>query len=225
MSNHQKRDQAKQRKRLDREKQIRKARNTAHNISLRDYILQLSRGPWGGCYETGSLGMNQLFCVRKTMSGFGASIFLLDEYCLGIKDADVIRDVDVAVIEDQVRERDGRMVTPAYALKKLNALIAWAREIGFDPHAKAYLAMEIFRNVDPDTCGDSFAFGRPEDGKPMFISGPKDSPERIRSVVSKLQRLGQDNYHFMISTPEVFRPALAQELDQADSEEVEREIS
>ena len=89
MSNHQKRDQAKKRKRLDREKQIRKTRNTAHNISLRDYILQLSRGPWGGCYESGSLGMNQLFCVRKTMSGFGASIFLLDEYCLGIKDADV----------------------------------------------------------------------------------------------------------------------------------------
>jgi hypothetical protein len=224
VSNQQKREQAKQRKRLVREKQYRKARNTAHNISLRDYILQLSRGPWGACYESGTLGMNQLLCVRKTMSGFGASVFLLDEYCLGVKDADVIRDVDVAVIEDQVRQRDGRMVTPAYALKKLTALIAWAREIGFDPHAKAYLAMEIFRDVDPDSCRDPFAFGRPEDGKPMFISGPKDSPDRIRSVLNKLQRLGQDNYHFMISTPEVFRHALVQELDEADSEDAEREI-
>jgi hypothetical protein len=213
MSTHEQGKQKKQLKRRAREKEVRKSRNVAHNISLRDYVLQLARGAWDNCYEAGGQGMHQLICIRKTHAGYGASVFLLDEYCLGVKDAEIVQNIDLSFFEDSMRQRDGRLVTPAYALKKLKALIAWAREIGFEPHAKTHLAMEIFREIDSEACPNSFAFGRPEDGKPMFISGPFDGPDRIQAVLSKLQRLGKDNHHFAIAISDAYRhPLLAEHL-------------
>ena len=213
MSSNPHRKQAKQQKRRTREKEVRKARNISQNISLRDYALQLSRGQWCNCYESGHMGMSNLICIRKTYTGHGASMFLLDEYCLGIKDADILRDVELSSIDEQMMERGGRVVSPAYALKKITALIAWARQIGFDPHTKTYVAMEIFRGVEPSDCHETFSFGRPEDGQPMYISGPYDSPDRIRSILGKLQRLGPDNHSFAVGIDDSLRRSLMLDSD------------
>ena len=213
MSSNPHRKQAKQQKRRTREKEVRKARNISQNISLRDYALQLSLGQWCNCYESGHMGMSNLICIRKTYTGHGASMFLLDEYCLGIKDADILRDVELSSIDEQMMERGGRVVSPAYALKKITALIAWARQIGFDPHAKTYVAMEIFRGVEPSDCHETFSFGRPEDGQPMYISGPYDSPDRIRSILGKLQRLGPDNHSFAVGIDDSLRRSLMLDSD------------
>ena len=213
MTSNQHRKQVKQLKRRVREKEVRKARNLSQNISLRDYVLQLSRGQWCTCYESGHMGMSNLICIRKTYTGHGASMFLLDEYCLGIKDADILRDVELSSIDEQMMERGGRVVSPAYALKKITALIAWARQIGFDPHTKTYVAMEIFRGVEPSDCHETFSFGRPEDGQPMYISGPYDSPDRIRSILGKLQRLGPDNHSFAVGIDDSLRRSLMLDSD------------
>jgi len=215
MTSNQHRKQAKQLKRRAREKEIRKAHNVSHNISMRDYMLQLARGQWCGCYESGHLGISNLICVRKTYTGYGASMFLLDEYCLGVKDADILRNVQLSSLEEQMKERDARVVSPAYALKKILELIAWAREIGFDPHTKTHLAMEIFRGIDPSDCRESFTFGRPEDGQPMYISGPYDSPERIRSILAKLQRLGPDNHSFAVGIDDSLHRSLMLDRDES----------
>ncbi len=215
MTSNQHRKQVKQLKRRVREKEVRKARNLSQNISLRDYVLQLSRGQWCKCYESGHMGLSNLICVRKTYTGYGASMFLLDEYCLGIKDADILRDVQLSSLEEQMMERDARVVSPEYALKKINALIAWAREIGFDPHSKTYVAMEIFRGVEPGDCPETFSFGRPEDGQPMYISGPYDSPDRIRSILGKLQRLGPDNHSFAVGIDDSLRRSLTLDSDES----------
>lgn len=226
MSSNQHKKQAKQLKRRTREKEIRKAQNVSHNISLRDYALQLARGQWCGCYESGRLGISNLICVRKTYTGYGASIFLLDEYCLGVKDADILRHIQLSSIEEQMKERDARVVSPAYALKKILELIGWAREIGFDPHPKTHLAMEIFRGIDPSDCHETFTFGRPEDGQPMYISGPHDSPDRIRSILGKLQRLGPDNHSFAVGIDDSLRRSLMLEInDSEDSPLDERNIA
>jgi hypothetical protein len=213
MTSNQHRKQVKQLKRRVREKEVRKARNLSQNISLRDYVLQLSRGQWCKCYESGHMGMSNLICIRKTYTGHGASMFLLDEYCLGIKDADILRDVELSSIDEQMMERGGRVVSPAYALKKITALIAWARQIGFDPHTKTYVAMEIFRGVEPSDCHETFSFGRPEDGQPMYISGPYDSPDLIRSILGKLQRLGPDNHSFAVGIDDSLRRSLMLDSD------------
>ncbi|MCU0707775.1 MAG: hypothetical protein MUF23_05745 [Pirellula sp.] len=188
-------------KKRNREKEIRKAKNAASNQSTRDYVLQLARGAWHACFESGQFGMHHLICVRRTRAGFGASVFLIDELCLGVKDADVIRDVSMESLRDSILERGGSEVSPAYALKKLQAVIEWSRGIGFEPHPKTPLAMQIFRDVDPNDCSSTFSFGRPEDGKPMFMAGPFDGPERIQATLQKLQKLGQGNYHFVFGDP------------------------
>lgn len=223
MSGSQHRKQAKQLKLRAREKEIRKARNVSLNISLRDYVLQLSRGQWCNCYESGHMGMNNLICIRKTYTGHGASMFLLDEYCLGIKDADILRDVQLSSLEEHMMARGGRVVSPAYSLKKINALIAWAHQIGFDPHPKTYVAMEIFRGIEPGDCHETFSFGRPEDGQPMFISGPHDSPDRIRSILSKLERLGTNNHSFAVGIDDSLRRSLMSDLAESHSPTSEEE--
>lgn len=186
-------------KKRKREKEVRKARNSASNVSSRDYVLQLARGAWHVCFETNKKGLNQIACVRRTPAGFGASVFLLDEYCLGIKDADVIRDVSMEGLRSMMDDRGGGIeVSPAYALKKIQALMEWARGIGFEPHPKTSMAMQIFRDVDPNECSLSFSFGRPEDGKPFYVSGPFDGPERIHAIIEKLQKLGEGNFHILV---------------------------
>lgn len=235
MSSDERRKQAKQQKRRAREKAVRKARNVSHNISLRDYVLQLSRGEWCNCYESGEMGMSDLVCIRKNYRGFGASMFLLDEYCLGVKDAKVRRDIQLSAIEEYMKDRGARIVSPSYALKKILTLIAWAREIGFEPNANTFLAMEIFRGVDPDACPETFAFGRPEDGKPMYISGPYDGPERIRAILATLQRLGPENHYFAVEAHDSLRRSLmlntaksqeqqSDEADQSDEAELLNEV-
>jgi hypothetical protein len=42
----------------------------------------------------------------------------------------------------------------------------------------------------------------------MYISGPYDSPDRIRSILNKLQRLGPDNHSFAVGIDDSLRRSL-----------------
>ena len=78
-------------------------------------------------------------------------------------------------------------------LKKMNSSLAWsrsqllalieqsleyARGNGFSPMSAVPKLLPIFGDVDSTACQEAFVFGGPE-GKPYFIRGPHDAPERI----------------------------------------------
>lgn len=74
---------------------------------------------------------------------------------------------------------------------------AYAAGLGL-PAAKDTPAVEaIFGDVDASTCAETFTFGK--NAKPLFVSGPNDTPARICAIIDALEKhLGGDGWDHMI---------------------------
>lgn len=184
-------------KKKQRSNQLAKLRNSRLNTSNRQIILAAAeRAPWIGCYLGGQSGMRTVFAIRQTRNGAVASVFLIDMYCLGIKDAFFIKDFDMESFRSRYAEAEMTTVSPEYALKLILDATAYAENIGFEPSSETGLCKLIFGNVDPTTCTEEFVFGR--NGKPTYTNGPNDSPEKQRSILDTLQKLGHGNFDFVL---------------------------
>ena len=193
-------------KKKQRTNQLAKLRNSRLNTSNRQIILAAAeRAPWIGCYLGGDSGMRTVFAIRQTRNGVVASVFLVDLYCLGVKDAFFIKDFDMESFRGRYAEAEMTTVSPEYALKLILDATAYARNIGFEPSSETGLCKLIFGNVDPKNCTEEFVFGR--NGKPTYTNGPNDSPEKQRSILDTLQKLGHGNYEFILGDaggPQIF---------------------
>src|SRR5437867_6457821 len=122
-------------------------------------------------------GLGTLLLARGlTPYDVALGTFLLDSYCLGIKDV-MFRVVDEDEFEMYV-ETMGAMspfisVEPSYARKLLRELAAWARSIGFPPHRDFAVVEQLFGDVSSDASDAVFHFGH--EGKPVYIPGPSES--------------------------------------------------
>jgi hypothetical protein len=75
--------------------------------------------------------------------------------------------------------------------------IAYARSLGLEPHADYRLAQRVFGGINPEECDQPFTFG--DQGKPLFIQSPNDSPEFVAHVMAQLERrCGQGNFHYIL---------------------------
>lgn len=183
-------------KRNKRSAEIKKQRNKSVNTSNRDFLLAAAKAPWVGCYMSEASGMYNIVAIRQSRSGPIACLFLADVYCLGVKDAYLIRSFDLGAFQEDARERDFETIPPAKALKLISKSIEYARGIGFEPHRDALTCSLIFSDVDANECTEEFEFG--SDGKPLYTSGPRDSRERQVMIMNTLAKLGEGNYHFML---------------------------
>ena len=150
------------------------------------------------------IGIGHVVIARELPSGLlGCGYFQVDPYCLGVKDAffgEIERDRLVShlgAINDTHTLVD---VAPARARKLIREAVAYAADLGLAP-AEDYAAVEaIFGDVDAGTCADAFTFGK--DGKPFYVTGPNDTPARIRVVTRTLQdRCGTGSWDYLIATP------------------------
>lgn len=184
-------------KKKQRTNDLNKQRNVRLNPSNRQVILSAAlRAPWIGCYVGGGAGMQTVYAIRQTRSGSVASVFLVDTYCLGIKDAFFIKNFDMEGFRNRTAQMESKSVSPEYALKFIQDAIAFAKNIGFDPSSQTGLCKMIFGNVDPTTCSEEFVFGL--NGKPTYMSGPYDSPDKQQSILETLGKLGTDGYSFAL---------------------------
>ena len=86
---------------------------------------------------------------------------------------------------------------PAYARKLVNEAAAYAADLGLPPPPDFHAIERLFGEVDAAACTETFTFG--QDGKPLYVPGPNDTPARIRQVLARLQaRLGPDGYHCIV---------------------------
>ncbi len=173
---------------------LKKQRNIKLNVSSREIILAAARAPWVGCYVSGGDGMHSVYAIRQTRNGTVASVFLVDSFCLGVKDSFFIRSFDLDAFRDRSRDRETQKVTPEHALKLIQDAIAYARGIGFEPSAETDIYKQIFGTTDAAECTTEFVFGR--DGKPLYMPGPHDSMEKQLRILRTLRPLGEGNYHF-----------------------------
>ena len=151
--------------------------------------------------EIFNAGIGQVIVSRATGSGMvAAGIFLVDIYCLGVKNAFPMLQPRT-VYENTMAQMDLNsplvQIEPACAKKLIKEAIDYARDLGFEPHEDYRVARKVLQDIDTALCQEQFTFGK--DGKPFFMSGPNDSPQRSRQIVETLERrCGVGGYHYLV---------------------------
>ena len=143
-------------------------------------------------------GLAQLLVARLRDDGrTDIAFFLVDLWCLGIKDAFLHDDATEAefraLITERIPEADRERLHPACAKKLLDGAIAYAERLGFAPHRDYRKARRALGGLDAADCPETFTFGR--DGQPFYVEGPHDTPERTQRVLAMLEaRCGADGF-------------------------------
>jgi hypothetical protein len=147
-------------------------------------------------------GLGWVLFSRELPNGsIAVALFLVDRYCLGVKNALATIVGRFIYQSDFMRKiRAGfpcREVSPATVRKLVEEAVAYAHDLGFQPHADYDKAKLLFGDVDPSESTEQFEFGK--DGMPLFISGPNDTPERCRQILKTLaDTRGPDQSNFVI---------------------------
>jgi GNAT superfamily N-acetyltransferase len=154
-------------------------------------------------------GFGYVIVARFKASGdTEAGVFLVDLKCLGVKNAFLSRltlqEYETRLLGD-LRTNTGTFesVSPACARKLVESAIAYARALGLEPHEDYRLAQRVFGGINPAECNSDRGFTFGEQGKPLFIQGPNDSPEFVVRVMAQLERrCGPGGFHYLLSLGE-----------------------
>ena len=131
-----------------------------------------------------------------------AGFFLLDVFCLGVKDAGYHQFHSIADYQESLIDRlfpDGNSVrmTPGAARKLTEDAISYARGLGFSPGADYKKASRVFGGITTADCDEQFRFG--ENDKPLYIQGPSDSRASVGRILRALEaRCGEGGYHYIV---------------------------
>ena len=146
-------------------------------------------------------GIGNLLFSRSMPDGrIALAGFLLDLFCLGVKNAFLAvmtRDEYAKRMRSWSAARSMRPINAACFRKLVEGGVAYARELGFSPHADYAEASQIFGDVQSTDCPTRFEYGR--DGKPFYVSGPHETAAQVQAIVDQLERrLGQGNFDFLV---------------------------
>jgi len=189
-------------KKAQRRKQVVAQKRRAEQLenSLPARVLRATQAPIQHCYLTEALfeiGIGTLVVARgATHHHVAVGLFLIDVFCLGIKDA-TFRRLEGDEFELYMDRTDlgapTISVDPSYARKLLRDVAAWSQSIGFAPHRDFTAVERIFGDVSADASDASFQFGR--DGRPVYMPGLMDTAPLIRQRVEQLRKhLGDDGF-------------------------------
>jgi hypothetical protein len=149
-------------------------------------------------------GIGHVLLSREINPGqIAFAVFLVDMYCLGVKNAiwNIRPFAEVESLAGKLsRGHKSVKLKPESARKLVEGAVEYARNLGFSPHDDYQRARLIFGDIDSAACTEEFVYGR--DGKPYFIAGPHDDPMRCRQIVSTLNsRVGPEGHHFLMPVP------------------------
>jgi hypothetical protein len=138
---------------------------------------------------------------QKSEDRYEVGAFLLDVFCLGVKDATFIAGPDAPPLDellkkffrdDPYQEYDG-----AYGRKLIESAVDYAKSLGLAPHRDYKLGARVFGGCRAEDCSETFTFGK--DGRPFFIQGPFVSDAAAERIVNVLTaRLGEDNFDVLL---------------------------
>ncbi len=148
--------------------------------------------------EAGGLGL-VVVTRSKGYNRFVTATYLIDYWCLGVKDAIPPRNCNDSQYKNFVRHAYSQFPQgyEEISLEQAQALvwgaIAYAKTLGFEPHrdfeqSKAHLG-ELTSEI-------SLKFGR--NGKPCYVEGPYDDGIKIMNTLKKSVGDGNFNYLFGI---------------------------
>lgn len=166
------------------------------------------------------LGLGMAGLARALPNGdLAVSLFLVDTYCLGVKDA-FFRVLSQEEWAQMAQGAQLEKVHPSCLRKLVEGAVAYARDLGFPPHADYARAAQLFGSIEAAVCPVRYTYGH--NGKPLYISGPNDTPAQRRRIASILtRRLGADGFHSMTATE---LPAVTEGVDSVSGEGSDPEI-
>jgi hypothetical protein len=205
MATDQRRRQKKLEQRAARRKQRHKELQRKKNRGLAERLALAASSPILHCCTTQALwedGISNVLISREiTSNKVGFAMFLVDMYCLGVKDA-FGNVVSRGEYQPMYRKLAGKYriasLEPADLRKLVEGAVDYARSIGLEPHGEYHKVRTIFGDVDAGKSTSAFEYGY-EDGKPHFIAGPNDGAFRCQQIIDTLERTcGPDGYYFTI---------------------------
>ncbi len=180
-------------------------------LSPLHHVRQARNYPLDGCWTMRSWqdnGLTVVVVARRQPNGnivFGN--YLVDYYCLGVKDAYYNAEIPPAEFKRDYLTKIFRgekpiEISPALAHELVYGSVEYAAQFGFKPHRDFKLAQHILDLADAHPRSGQVTFGK--DGKPFFIAGPYDNPDAILRQL--LRTAGADNFNYLapLSAPDEF---------------------
>ncbi len=155
-----------------------------------------------------TMQITQLIIARRSPTGAVAvATFLIDLACLGVKDAygyifPSEREYRRGLRADLTSRQEMMEIELDCAAKIVQEAIGYAKKLGFRPHKDIRFALPVMGVTHPERCDLDVPLGGPE-GKPFFVAGPYDNPERIMRILDR--KVGPGNYTYLMPlSPESF---------------------
>lgn len=165
-------------------------------------LLTVPKAPIHECWMSTTIfenGMGHVVISRRLVNGdIAFGVFLLDVYCLGVKDCFLSIKSESEYDDFRRLNQDKYIIQTIHqtcARKIIEGAVDYANNLGFKPHADFKRDKLILGDIDHTLCPTSFEYGK--DGKPFYISGPNDSLERQQQIIKQLQKLQAGGYNFM----------------------------
>lgn len=175
-------------------------------IGISPYIQNAREYPLHGCWimegwqDTGLTPVVVARLQDNARIMFG--VYMVDYYCLGIKDAYTRTDYSQNRFERELP----RLCADApiscsveLAHELIYGALAYAEKLGFQPHADFYTQKADMMLDPPDSHPreNTISFGK--DGKPLYIAGPYDDEMKSMSVMNTLMRTcGPGNFKYLV---------------------------
>jgi hypothetical protein len=144
--------------------------------------------------------LQQALVVRQRPDGqYAVALFLIDVLCLGVKDSfmRIMPSYQFAALLEKIETvMTMDAVSPSYVATFVHEAVEYANSLGLEPGGNYRVVKESLDGIplDPSL---TFTFG--ENGEPVYIVGPHDSPEFSNRVIKKLNNtVGSNNYKFIV---------------------------
>jgi len=145
-------------------------------------------------------GLVQILLARQQPDGdICFATYLVDKLCLGLKDTFANANFSRTRYHNEVRSKISRTTklvecSPELAHQMIYESIDFAAQFGFQPQKDFMLSQYLLTPRGELEEPYKLTFGR--DGKPFYISGPHDNPERIMRQLEKTA--GPGNYDYLV---------------------------
>ena len=131
--------------------------------------------------------------------------YMVDMYCLGIKDAFTRSDFTMAKFERELPKLCANEPEPCsveLAHEVIYGALEYAAALGFEPapEFRQELADLVLDPPDAHPRSGQVVFGHK--GKPLYVAGPYDNEARTSQVIATLKRTcGEGNYDYLLGLP------------------------
>ena len=152
-------------------------------------------------WQKGDLGLVQILVARQQPDGnicFG--VYLVDKFCLGLKNTFAKTGFSRTRYENEIHnklfpEAETEACPLELAHQMIYASIEYAAQFGFTPEKDFALSQYLLAPRGELEEPYQLTFGR--DGKPFFVSGPRDNAARIVKQLEKTA--GPGNYDYLVA--------------------------